>query len=609
MPVPTRRWLCGLAVVVLALAAYGNAPWNGWAWDDVAIVENNTVVRVGDLEAAATSSYWPAPFLVDRGKLWRPLTSAALTLEWSMFGDRPGAFHAINVGAHALVSVLVFLLLCTWLGVPAAFGGAALFAVHPVHTEAVANVVGLSELGAAAGYLIACLLYLRLAKATAPLRRVALLVGIALCYLASMAFKEMGATLPAALVLLEWARQEGRLLPTGRRIAGELPLFALLAGVLLTYLAVRGWLLGAVLGDVPAKELVGLSAGARLLTALSLWADYARLMLFPLDLSADYGPAMRFPTHAVDGLVLLGAATLAVFVVGAVAARRRAPVAALGFAWFLLTILPVSHFLFPAGILLGERTLYLPSVGGALASGAVLEALARRSPRSSRTLAAAVALVVVLLGVRTWVRNPDWRDNEAVIHGLERDHPESYVVARIRGHEAMTAGDEPDAARWFEQAVLLQPNDFVVLTEAAAFLDLIGLEEEAADVLLQATRAEPGNPYSWCRAAHLEMRAGDIAGARRLSLQGLAASGFWLPDLWETVARSYEEEGRLAAGARAREMTRRGEGLYGAALPVPAPPPASGASGGVTPSSLSAPCGSLRPRRPGSAEQPRTPHR
>jgi hypothetical protein len=561
-PVPRRRFPLGLTVALIALLVYGNTLRNGWAWDDVPIVENSPAVQAGDLGAALTTGYWPDAFTIGRGKLWRPLTTAAFTAQWSVFGNRPSAFHAVNAGVHALVSVLLFALLSGWVGAGPAFAGAALFAVHPVHAEAVANVVGLSELGAAAAYLVGCLLFRRLAGTRSSLPRVALTGGIAVCYVVALGFKEMGVTLPAALALLAWFDSRDRERPLTVRLWAEAPLFALLAGILMAYLAFRVWVLGGVLGDAPAPELAGLTTGERLTTAVSLWTEYLRLLVLPVDLSADYGPAVLFPARSFDALAAAGSLVLAGCIAGVVALRKRVPPVALGLAWFLVTILPVSHLLFPAGTILGERTLYLPSIGLALAAAGVAARLGTGRLEFRRIGVGAFTGVLLVFGMRTWARNPDWRDTEAVVSALERDHPESHVVVWWRARGAMAEGDREAALTGFDLAAQLRPTDFLVLSEASLFYEVVARRDRAEEILRQATRATPTNPHGWAMLARLRMKDADTHGARRVALEGLAASEMWLPALWEIVADSYRAEGRLVDAERAGAMAQRGGGLY-----------------------------------------------
>src|SRR5262245_17116211 len=189
-----------LLVVFLALTAYANSLGNGFAYDDEGILPQNPTVTSGDWVGALGRSWWPAA--AAGAGLYRPVTSASFALEWKLTGGSPTAFHAGDVLAHALVSLLVFALLLQLASPLAAAAGGLLFAIHPLHTEAVANVVGRAELYAAAFYLLACLLYLKGRHWTGASHALRLL-GLGALYFLSLGSKEIGVTLPGALLLLE----------------------------------------------------------------------------------------------------------------------------------------------------------------------------------------------------------------------------------------------------------------------------------------------------------------------------------------------------------------------------------------------------------------------
>src|SRR5690606_30262741 len=128
--------------------------------------------------------------------------SAALALEWALWGERPALFHAVNLALHSGVVLLLFLLLRRWTSTWLACAGAAVFAVHPVHVEAVANVVGQAELLAACFTLAGCLLYRRWLDTETVPARVALLLGTGVAYALAFGSKEIAVTLPALLVLI-----------------------------------------------------------------------------------------------------------------------------------------------------------------------------------------------------------------------------------------------------------------------------------------------------------------------------------------------------------------------------------------------------------------------
>ncbi|HUF30618.1 MAG TPA: hypothetical protein VMM77_08110, partial [Gemmatimonadaceae bacterium] len=142
----SRVWLqrvAPLLVVVVALLVYGNALQNGFVLDDGPVVLRNPLVHsIDGLWRAFTESYWPPP---SQGGQYRPLGTISFTLDWAISGGDPRWFHAVNVLWHAAAALLVWYVALQLLAPAAALVAALLFAVHPVHVEAVANLVGRLE--------------------------------------------------------------------------------------------------------------------------------------------------------------------------------------------------------------------------------------------------------------------------------------------------------------------------------------------------------------------------------------------------------------------------------------------------------------------------------
>src|SRR3989442_5687044 len=178
-----------LAVAASAVVVYLGALWNGFVWDDQVIVLGNPLVQTwAGLATAFANPYWP-PFV--GGYLYRPLTVLTYVLDWHIGGA--AWFHAVNLLWHAGVSALVAVLARRWAGDAAALVAGMLFAVHPVHVEAVANVVGRAELMAAAFTLLA--VYAAL-EADRP-------VWSAVCWALGLLSKEVAVVAPA-LVVAGW---------------------------------------------------------------------------------------------------------------------------------------------------------------------------------------------------------------------------------------------------------------------------------------------------------------------------------------------------------------------------------------------------------------------
>jgi len=551
----------GFFVVFLALTAYANSLGNGFAYDDDAIITQNPLVLSGDWRGALAGSWWPDP--VDGTGLYRPLTLVSFVGEWRLFGGDPLGFHALNVGTHALVSFLAFLLLLELGSLPGALAGGVLFAVHPLHTEAVANVVGRAELYAAVFYLLACILYWKGRSWSGAFRYLRLL-GLGCLYFLSLAGKEIAVTLPGALLLLELFSPlldppgRGRQVTGGgdffraflRRVRKEIPTYLLFAVALATYLGLRFLALGAVLGEVPAPIFVTVGSKARFLTAVALWFQYLRLLFFPLDLAVDYDPGILFPSEVVDGAVLLGALVLAGWLVAWIRCWRCLPLAALGLLWFGVTILPVSNLLFPTGVLLAERTLYLPSVGLAFLVAGVADRVA--TLRWRRTILAASLVVAGALFVRTALRNPSWMSTFMVQAVLHEEHPESWRALRARAQGLERVGDMVEAREAWDLAVRLAPMNYTLLVQAGDFHCRQGRWADCEGYLRRAIAILPGYRNAYQLLSGAMIRQGFGREGHRIALEGLARSRNDR-ELWALVSESYILKGDLPAAARARE--------------------------------------------------------
>lgn len=515
------------SLLLLALVPYLGALANGFAWDDAFIVLSNPRVQAGEWVAALRAPWWPDAFTFSGSGLYRPVASAALALQWALWGERPLLFHAVSLLLHVGVVLLLFGLLRAWAPRWAAWAGAAVFAAHPVHVEAVANVVGQTELLAGFFVLTGCLLYQRWLASERVGERVLLLLGVGASYALGLGAKEIAVTLPALVVLITLIER--------RSLVRAVPAVALLSAVLLWMLSLRLQVVGSLRGEVPAPELLGLPTAARVWTGLGVWLDYARLLILPIDLVADYGPAVRFPAGGLDALVALGTLLLVALVGGAWSLRIRAPLASLGLAWIVVVLLPVSNLLVPAGVLLAERTLYLPSVGLACAVAAFGSWFPARAP--VRAFVAGVLVVAALLALRSTWRVPVWRDSAAVMASLEASHPESHLVLRAHALRAMEQGRTEDARADFERALRLVPRHFSLLTEAAQFEALVGNVERARELASRAVEVYPGSPHGYVVASRVLLQTGDPVAARSVLVEGLRVADPMAP-LWTELERS-----------------------------------------------------------------------
>ena len=405
------RYGDSLLVALLAMVASVAGVMNDFVYDDVPLIRDN--VRVHDLahwREILTSPYWPPPFVE---QLYRPLTMLIVVVEHVAGDGSPLVFRLVSYVLYAASAVAVLLLARRLLPRPAALAAAALFAVHPVHVEAVALGVNQGEL--IVGILAAVMLirYVDRRRAGGLKRRDWAFLGV--LYAAAALTKENGFVLPALLLAAELlplddapARERARTL-----WFGYAALALVGAGVLLIRNAV---LEGHVATVVTNRAFAGLSLAGREFVMLQVVPMWARLLTWPARLQADYGvdDLVRHtsigPSEALGLGLIVAAFAIIVF------ARRRAPVVCVGLAWCAVGLFPVSNVV-PTGIVLAERTLFLPSIGFLIAATAAGQEVARRWPGATtrRILIIACSVLAVLGVARSAGRHRVWNSAHLVI--------------------------------------------------------------------------------------------------------------------------------------------------------------------------------------------------
>jgi protein O-mannosyl-transferase len=482
----TRR-TGAFAIAAIALLLYLPSLQNGFAYDDNSIILTDTRIHeVAGLWRVFAQTYWDSAEL----GLYRPLASFSYAVDWLLSGGSPAWFHAVNVAWNVVACVLVFLMLAVFVQPVPALLGAALFAVHPVHTEAVANVVGRAEIMAAVFSLGAMLLWLgdpsrrgpRLVDTEVPRSRPRV-AALALLFALALLSKESAIMLPALLALLDIAR--GSLVKRDiagwlRRHTREITVFGLTAVMFVT---VRTLVLGGVAPATVDPLLdVATATVPRVLTALQAWPIIVSLLLYPRVLLADYGPATLLPALSFTPEAVLGAVILIGLLACGIAAwlndRGR-----LAFIMLFLPValLPLSNLIVPIGVVVAERALYLPSLVLAAGTAFALHSLWER-PRERRMAGAVVLVIAGVFALRTLVRVPEWRSTPAIMAALERDRPDSYRAHWYFAQRAVNLEQRDEALRRYARALNTWPYRQRLTLEAAAYAAQVGDRDFAEQI-------------------------------------------------------------------------------------------------------------------------------
>lgn len=360
---------------------------------------------------------------------WHPLTWLSHALDVNLFGLNAGAHHAVNVIIHLANSCLVFIVFRAytgdlWKSAIVAF----LFAVHPAHVESVAWISERKDVLSTMFWLLTMLAYVWFARSPAAtggvIRRITspyFLLTFALMALGLLA-KPMLVTLPFVLLLLDiWPlRRVERIRNILPFVIEKLPLFALAAASsVITYLAQKSS--GSVLG------LDRFPIDSRILNSAVSYAKYIIVMFYPADLGVWYpfDPTIGIAEFAASLAVLLAITGVAIWQI------RDRPYVAVGWFWFVGTLVPVIGLVQVGAQSMADRYTYIPFLGLFIVVVWGAAELLEKFKIDAR-VAGAVSLVVI--GVLAFVANGQasyWKSSETLYMRTIAVTNENYFLMNL----------------------------------------------------------------------------------------------------------------------------------------------------------------------------------
>ena len=453
---------------------------------------------------------------------WFPLTWLSHMLDVQMFGLDSGWHHLTSVALHALSTLALFALLRKMTGErwPSAFVAAA-FALHPLHVESVAWAAERKDVLSALFWILTLWAYAWYVERPSP-RRYLAVAGLFVCGLMS---KPMVVTLPFLMMLLDYWPLRRKF---ERRVWMEkIPLLALSAGAsVIAFIAQKQGGAIAALDRIPAAM--------RIENALISYVVYVAKFVWPSNLAIFYPYAERIPAWQWMGAALvLAAVTVAVVLV-----RKTRPYLAVGWLWYLGTLVPVIGLVQVGSQARADRYTYLPLIGIAIM-------VAYAAP-SVRALGIAAAAWCSIWCVVTWSTLGYWRDSVTVFRHAIQVTDRNWVAynnlggtlrrqgqvaeaiadfeaaAKLRpdladvqdnlGEALVTAGRPAEAVPHLMEALRLQPRSAKTLVDLGTALLRQGRDKEAAVEFLEALKIEPANAEAHFRlggvlAAHGQMKA------------------------------------------------------------------------------------------------------
>ncbi len=437
-------WWAPALVFLLALGAYANSIPNHFAYDDYGVIVMNPTVQHNLWYAVWNQGYWPKKNGMKPDILFRPLTILTYIMNHATTPHLFWPYHLVNVILFGLVAVLVAMLawrLTRHAGVAVAAG--LIFAVHPLHTEVVANVIGRAELLAALWALCALLIYLPPGDMPAgPDQRRGWWHGVLVsaCMVLALFSKETPAGLLCVFPIIDiwrwsnWpadARIKLRRWLSGQALRYYLPIWLGFGLYMLLRLHAVGLMSNDHMTSPVVNPLMAATIGQRIVTPFMLLGKYVYLFFWPVHLSADYSAPSLMPTaNWLNPMVLLGVGVFSAVVLAVVTYWRKNPPVAI-----LCVLLAFSYGLVAnvlrIGTIFGERLFFWPSVFLTILLCIAGKEFLAHAPRLTRPRAmklAGAALAALVLGamlVRTVRRNPVWHNNISIALATAQDNPNS----------------------------------------------------------------------------------------------------------------------------------------------------------------------------------------
>jgi Tfp pilus assembly protein PilF len=490
---PVHIFIClGLALIVI-LPFYQTSQFKFVHYDDAIYILGNKNIQAGFNWSSVS---WAFTTLF--GCNWHPLTWLSFMLDYKMYGTDAGGYHLTNALIHLVNTLLLFLIFGRMTGGLWKSGFvAALFAVHPLHVESVAWVMERKDVLSAMFWLLTMAAYAYYADKPSLKRYGLVFIAFGL----GLMSKPMLVTLPIILLLLDYwplRRFEEDAFVAGRRLIREkIPLIAMSAVVsaITIYAQDRSGALKS-LGDIGLSD--------RMVNVVVSYGGYVAKMLQPVNLAVFYPYPASFPLS----LLLPSVALLVALSLLSLRYMRTAPYLAMGWLWYLITLLPVIGIIQVSEQAMADRYTYIPLIGLFIVIAWGIPDLLKGNTFYRYFIPVAAGTTILLMVILTFQQAGVWRDSRvlfehaiAVTEGnfLAHNNLGIYLLGRKRFAEAESH---------FEKVVQIKPGNEKYLNNLGLALFRQDKYDEAMKYYLRAIAINPLFAGSYYHAADVCLQSG-----------------------------------------------------------------------------------------------------
>lgn len=496
-----------MLLAVAAILLYANTLWNGYAFDDRMVIQENVIVKKGfaGIPELLTTTHLRGFIRLPNDK-YRPMSLVMFAAEYGMAGANPMVGHLVNILLFAGCVVLTFLFLRNIFGAEktmVAFAAAMLFAVHPVHTEIVANIKSRDELLSYLLGLLSLMQFVGYARQGGTGR----LWGGALLYLPALMSKEnviMFLGIVPLLFLFYVNDEKKRSIHIISAVAVTAAVFI---GLAYTVIRINGTGLPHEASDFSLNALIAApDAATRYATAIYALGIYLKLLFVPYPLLCNYSYSSIPFVGFGNVWVLITIAVYGTLIAAGMYRLRKKKRDPLAFAilFYLLVMALFSNLFAMLGSQVAERFLFLPSMGFCLAIAMGMEWIVYRGKKADEIQAGNKMLlllipVLVLFAPLTIARNADWKDNATLFSADVANSPDdcrlNFFMAGVAAPPA--GATDPQAYKeqiqYLQRALSIYPDFIQAHTSLAQVYAAVGQYDSAYLHGIAALRERPDN--------------------------------------------------------------------------------------------------------------------
>lgn len=494
-------------LIILILLAFGlnfNTLFNEYALDDFVVITENKFVEkgIGGIPELISQSYFAGCEKVNVGEFsggrYRPFSLIIFAIEHQIFGENPFVSHLINVLIFALLIALLFRLLHSYVFRQQhpylAFVTCLVFAVHPIHTEVIANVKSRDELITFLLLILSLTTFIRHIEK----KNIYLLFTGLFCFFLALLTRESAVTFIGIvpLVLYFYLNQSIK-----KALVFTLPLIA----ILIAYMVLRVSIVGfssSNITDIENAPFLLATASQAFATKTFILLKYIGLLFFPHPLSWDYGynqiPYIELISlpFILSSLVMIGLFVYAIF------NFKKKSIFSFCIFYFMITISLVANFVVETGTPLSERFLFQPSLAYCIAVATLYIKASEKTKIIARTI---LLVMLILFSLKTIIRNTDWKNSETLCLQDVISAPNSVNINTFAAEFYINKANAENNAElkntYFrkavfvgERALMFKPNSVIVCIDLGSAYYNLSEFLKSADLFIKGYKLMPNNP-------------------------------------------------------------------------------------------------------------------